>query len=689
MLLEDYLGEVEEANRTGWLLPVRQVVDQLGGVRRHNYARRDRALLGQVQMARNRREVRWLELAAREARAIERYDREWIRRYIHTRHLPAPCPGDSQASRPQEVLGGRPERQVSAERRPARQDDSSLGASGGMALPPQEGHPPEESRGSRRSSPMVQSPSPSEEEALLREDPSESVTLDDPSAGSGAVDKQRPERSEGRAQSSNVSRRRRRGRKDQSSHSGTSKKPKFEMVTVPRDRGMTVEVPMLNLPRATATVGSSGAQCPIAECSGDGSRRHAFANHLPAIFREELHGEQITTRRVGALSMIASWLLGERATLGSLANYFHLMDLASTLEQRLFQNQVRAMMDICVHQRVDSPARFDLSQAGNDVWILVHWQVLVRLLARVQPPARLQPLMNLFQLTPEEEASLPRPPLAFDSHCHLDRCRTEFGLPRTASLQEICDQIRPDENREVTLEGVVASFCDPVTYPTPEEVHTLTSQGCYVVIGMHPKKTPSEEDWKRLHDLLLLPDVSGLGEIGVDHTVPMTQWTGQTDMIDRGIKEAQNLPKLVVLHCRGVPDQDNTEAYNLLRLALKYQLGQGTLMHLHCFNGTYQVVEKWLESFPNTYFGFTKMVGSLTGERARAVRELHEGRLLIETDAPYFRYGRSRNSSPAVIGMTAAELARVRGCSDWRALLYVTRENAKRLYGRHQRPALD
>ena len=48
MLLEDNLGEVKEANRTERLLPVRQVVDQLGCVRRHNYARRDRALLGHV-----------------------------------------------------------------------------------------------------------------------------------------------------------------------------------------------------------------------------------------------------------------------------------------------------------------------------------------------------------------------------------------------------------------------------------------------------------------------------------------------------------------------------------------------------------------------------------------------------------------------------------------------------------------
>ena len=37
------------------------------------------------------------------------------------------------------------------------------------------------------------------------------------------------------------------------------------------------------------------------------------------------------------------------------------------------------------------------------------------------------------------------------------------------------------------------------------------------MVGMHPKKAPSEEDWKRLTDLLL-PDVRDLVEIGVEHS---------------------------------------------------------------------------------------------------------------------------------------------------------------------------
>ena len=60
---------------------------------------------------------------------------------------------------------------------------------------------------------------------------------------------------------------------------------------------------------------------------------------LSAIFREELHGQEITIRHIGVLSMIASWLLGERATRRLLANYFHLMDAGTTFDQSVTQDQ--------------------------------------------------------------------------------------------------------------------------------------------------------------------------------------------------------------------------------------------------------------------------------------------------------------------------------------------------------------
>ena len=178
---------------------------------------------------------------------------------------------------------------------------------------------------------------------------------------------------------------------------------------------MRVEMPLLDWSGLTIAPGSSGVQCPIPNCSGDGSKRHAFECHLPAIFREELHGQEITIRRIGALSMIASWLLGDRATPCSLANYFHLMDVCSTFDQSVTQDQQRAMLDMCMEMGTKPPSSFVLSHAGNEEWVLVHWQVVLRLLARVQPLNCLQPLHDMFRLNPEE-VLLPSSPLALDSH---------------------------------------------------------------------------------------------------------------------------------------------------------------------------------------------------------------------------------------------------------------------------------
>ena len=174
------------------------------------------------------------------------------------------------------------------------------------------------------------------------------------------------------------------------------------MVAVPRERQMTVEIPILGSSRPAVSSGSRGAQCPIYDCSDDGSKRHAFECHLPAIFREELHGQEITVRQIGALSMIASWLLGDCATFRSLANYFLLMDAGTTFDQSVSQGQRHAMSDLCISIGTDPPSVFVFSHAGNEEWVLVHWHVLLRLLARVQPLARLQPLQEAFPLTSED-----------------------------------------------------------------------------------------------------------------------------------------------------------------------------------------------------------------------------------------------------------------------------------------------
>ena len=412
-LVEDHLTSIESANSFGRLLPAREVVDQLGHCRRHNFDRRDEALLGQVRLARGRLDNRWIKVATREARSKNVWDHDWIRQHMHNPDARL------QAGRVQ-----RPNREERSEDQ-ARPSSSTCSP---VRFPRPEGRvePPPVARvlsvGSSQcttSQPSVVStsqgtnsrPSVSTSQGTTS---SKSLVLTVRGTGSNTSMSSGPHHGGGRR--ARQRRRRRRRRQERTGNKYLEKAPKFETVVRPREQQMRVEMPLLDSSGPTIAPGSSGAQCPIPNCSGDGSKRHAFECHLPAIFREELHGQEITVRRIGALSMIASWLLGDRATQRSLANYYHLMDVSTTFDESVTQDQQRAMIDMCIEMETKPPSSFVLSQAGNEEWVLVHWQVVLRLLARVQPLNRLQPLCDLYRLTPEEEVLLQSSLLALDSH---------------------------------------------------------------------------------------------------------------------------------------------------------------------------------------------------------------------------------------------------------------------------------
>ena len=406
-LVEDHLTSIESANSFGRLLPAREVVDQLGHCRRHNFDSRDQALLGQVRLARGRLDNRWIKVAAREARSKNVWNKDWIRQYINPdarlqpRRLQLPNRGErsEDQARPSSSTClpdrfPRPEGRVVP---PPVARVLSVSTSQGTTSQPSV---VSTSQGTTSRPSVSTSQGTTSSKPLVRTVRSNTSMSSGPHHGGGRRARQR--------------RRRRRRRQERTGNNYLEKAPKFETVVRPREQQMRVEMPLLDSSGPTIALGSSGAQCPIPNCSSDGSKRHAFECHLPAIFREELHGQEITVRWIGALSMIASWLLGDRATLRSLANYYHLLDAGTTFDRSVTQDQQHAMLDMCIEMETKPPSSFVLSQAGNEEWVLVHWQVVLRLLARVQPLNRLQPLRDLY-LTPEEEVLLPSSPLALDS----------------------------------------------------------------------------------------------------------------------------------------------------------------------------------------------------------------------------------------------------------------------------------
>ena len=104
----------------------------------------------------------------------------------------------------------------------------------------------------------------------------------------------------------------------------------------------------------------------------------------------------------------------------------------------------------------------------------------------------------------------------------------------------------------VKVVGAVANFCDPQTYPSPKEVD-LRRQRVRTTVGVHPKAAGnvSPSEIRALQELLKVPGVVGLGEVGLDHSLSPTLWVDQLELLSAILPMAT--PQLVlVLHCRGM-----------------------------------------------------------------------------------------------------------------------------------------
>lgn len=179
------------------------------------------------------------------------------------------------------------------------------------------------------------------------------------------------------------------------------------------------------------------------------------------------------------------------------------------------------------------------------------------------------------------------------------------------------------------------------------------------MVGIHPGKV----DVETLAHILDTFEVVGLGQVGIDGTNedPLLQ----RRILDDALGLLKSRPHLVlVLHClAGIRDSVSSVYYE---------------MFYRCKGIHTDVVSLWLGYFPNTYFGYNSMVSrnNFGPDSRLAVRRLDATRILLETDAPYFPAAGKELSSLAYIGVTAREVAKVRGCS-WKELMQQAADNAQ------------
>lgn len=244
-----------------------------------------------------------------------------------------------------------------------------------------------------------------------------------------------------------------------------------------------------------------------------------------------------------------------------------------------------------------------------------------------------------------------------DTHCHLDRC-----ADLAAALDHDLDAVITVATEHARLAPVLRlAESDPRVY---------------AVVGIHPNDADEASDPGVRADVeaaLAHPRVVGVGETGVDlywDRVPLARqldafaWQGS-------LAAARDLP--LVLHVRDPQGRDDASRAAAAALsALGHRRGV-----LHCTNGHPELLAVALDLGWHVSFA-----GNLTYPKAvevrAAARAVPEGRLLVETDAPFLAPvpHRGRPNLPGYVRHTAAELARLREV-DLRSLEPILDANAR------------
>ncbi|XP_049588828.1 putative deoxyribonuclease TATDN2 isoform X2 [Syngnathus scovelli] len=265
-----------------------------------------------------------------------------------------------------------------------------------------------------------------------------------------------------------------------------------------------------------------------------------------------------------------------------------------------------------------------------------------------------------------------------DTHCHLDMLYAKL------SFRGSFGRFRRDYRSSFPTEfqGCITDFCNPQLMSKEALWEGLLSEDMvWGAFGCHPHFA---HQYSRVHEHSILnamrhPKAVAFGEMGLDYSRKnSTRVAEQKEVFERQLRLAVTMNKPLLVHCRNA-DED-------LMDILKNCVPRDYKIHRHCFTDSYQVIEPFLETFPNLYVGFTAVITYSSANAARdAVRKVPLDRILLETDAPYFLPRRVKKnlcqfSHPGLGIHTLQELSLLKGV-DMPTVLKTIRNNTTQLYG--------
>lgn len=271
----------------------------------------------------------------------------------------------------------------------------------------------------------------------------------------------------------------------------------------------------------------------------------------------------------------------------------------------------------------------------------------------------------------------PLPAACIDSHAHLDLAEAH-GLTAVAAL---------DAAAAVNVVGVV-QIGTTVASSQFGVALARSDPRARAAVALHPNEAPEiaardgraglVRAWEEIAALARLPEVSAVGETGLDFfRTPPEGRQVQEESFRVHIRLAREVGKPVIVHDR----QAHAESLRVL------DEEQAERVVFHCFSGDPALARAlaergWLASFAGT------ITFRSAADLRAALLMVPEELLLVETDAPYLTPTpyRGRPNSPYLLGLTVAAMAEIRQ-TDPAALATVLRANAERVFGAWGSPA--
>jgi TatD DNase family protein len=248
-----------------------------------------------------------------------------------------------------------------------------------------------------------------------------------------------------------------------------------------------------------------------------------------------------------------------------------------------------------------------------------------------------------------------------DTHCHLFWEDFALDLDEViagAKSAGVTDLIIPGTNLESIRESAAISH---------------DREGVYFAAGIHPQDAHlAPATWlDTVRKWLQHPRCVAVGEIGLDYYWQHCPVDIQQKAFDQQLSLAIEHDLPVIIHNR---DSDD----DVLRMLSDWQDGR-LRGQFHCFSGDAEYAKKIIDL--GFHISFTGNVTYKKFSQDDVLRLIPDGRLLLETDAPFMTPvpHRGKRNTPELLRLTAERIALVREQS-LEHIDMITTRNARNLY---------